>query len=149
MTISRNAPCICGSGKKYKKCCLHKETQGLQNNTAEINIKDKEIKKNASKLRYPIFESDIDSLSNSVVDLIKSKNYDKAKEVCKKLLEEFPDQVDGYERFAAVYEDEGNRLEAIKYYHKTIDFMRKTPGFDEDGINWYLEKVKKLEKDIV
>ena len=22
MTISRNAPCPCGSGKKYKKCCL-------------------------------------------------------------------------------------------------------------------------------
>ncbi len=26
--ISRNAPCPCGSGKKYKKCCL-------QNNEAE------------------------------------------------------------------------------------------------------------------
>lgn len=24
-TISRNASCPCGSGKKYKKCCLHKE----------------------------------------------------------------------------------------------------------------------------
>ena len=23
--ISRNAPCPCGSGKKYKKCCLGKE----------------------------------------------------------------------------------------------------------------------------
>lgn len=21
--IGRNDPCICGSGKKYKKCCLH------------------------------------------------------------------------------------------------------------------------------
>lgn len=25
MTIARNAPCPCGSGKKYKKCCLGKE----------------------------------------------------------------------------------------------------------------------------
>jgi len=25
--ISRNAPCICGSGKKYKKCCLPKEEE--------------------------------------------------------------------------------------------------------------------------
>ena len=23
--ISRNAPCPCGSGKKYKKCCINKE----------------------------------------------------------------------------------------------------------------------------
>lgn len=25
-TIGRNEPCPCGSGKKYKKCCLHKDT---------------------------------------------------------------------------------------------------------------------------
>ncbi len=25
MTIGRNAPCPCGSGKKYKKCCLNKQ----------------------------------------------------------------------------------------------------------------------------
>jgi len=23
--ISRNAPCPCGSGKKYKKCCMDKD----------------------------------------------------------------------------------------------------------------------------
>ena len=23
--IGRNAPCPCGSGKKYKKCCMNKE----------------------------------------------------------------------------------------------------------------------------
>jgi uncharacterized protein YecA (UPF0149 family) len=23
--IGRNDPCPCGSGKKYKKCCIHKE----------------------------------------------------------------------------------------------------------------------------
>lgn len=27
MKISRNAPCPCGSGKKYKKCCLSKGEQ--------------------------------------------------------------------------------------------------------------------------
>lgn len=28
--IGRNAPCYCGSGKKYKKCCLHKEQEILR-----------------------------------------------------------------------------------------------------------------------
>ena len=23
--VGRNEPCICGSGKKFKKCCLNKE----------------------------------------------------------------------------------------------------------------------------
>ncbi len=26
MKIGRNAPCPCGSGKKYKNCCLDKKT---------------------------------------------------------------------------------------------------------------------------
>ena len=25
MSIARNAPCPCGSGKKYKKCCMAKD----------------------------------------------------------------------------------------------------------------------------
>jgi uncharacterized protein YecA (UPF0149 family) len=28
----RNAPCPCGSGKKYKKCCLNKEENDGNNN---------------------------------------------------------------------------------------------------------------------
>ncbi|PIS34833.1 MAG: hypothetical protein COT37_00570 [Parcubacteria group bacterium CG08_land_8_20_14_0_20_43_9] len=26
MKVGRNGPCPCGSGKKYKKCCIAKET---------------------------------------------------------------------------------------------------------------------------
>lgn len=140
MKTGRNDPCLCGSGKKYKKCCLSINNQGVH---------DMGGKMNESNLKYPFFELDIDILSNSVVDLLEIKNYKKAKEVCRELLERFPDQVDGYERFANVYEEEGNTAEAIKYYHKTIDFMRKNPGFDEDSINWSLKKIEELEKSIL
>ena len=27
MTVGRNAPCPCGSGKKYKRCCAAKESR--------------------------------------------------------------------------------------------------------------------------
>lgn len=29
MSIGRNDPCPCGSGKKYKKCCLNRVVQGV------------------------------------------------------------------------------------------------------------------------
>ena len=29
MKIGRNDLCPCGSGKKYKNCCLRKETMGI------------------------------------------------------------------------------------------------------------------------
>ena len=32
----RNDPCPCGSGKKYKKCCLAKDSEGVSNETKTI-----------------------------------------------------------------------------------------------------------------
>jgi hypothetical protein len=35
--INRNDPCYCGSGKKYKQCCLKKDSlRGLKKHTAKI-----------------------------------------------------------------------------------------------------------------
>jgi hypothetical protein len=42
MSIGRNDPCPCGSGKKYKKCCLDGETswrQGIVNSDIEQAVK--------------------------------------------------------------------------------------------------------------
>ncbi|MDP6373446.1 MAG: SEC-C metal-binding domain-containing protein, partial [Vicinamibacterales bacterium] len=35
MSVERNAPCPCGSGKKYKKCCLSKDS-GMSSRTAMV-----------------------------------------------------------------------------------------------------------------
>lgn len=42
MLIGRNGHCPCGSGKKYKKCCLDSETtwrQGIENSDIEQEVK--------------------------------------------------------------------------------------------------------------
>jgi hypothetical protein len=37
ISIGRNDPCHCGSGKKYKKCCLEKdETARARENAAQV-----------------------------------------------------------------------------------------------------------------
>ena len=33
----RNEPCPCGSGKKYKKCCLEKDQSAAQNTAAGVS----------------------------------------------------------------------------------------------------------------
>ncbi|MDM8536929.1 SEC-C metal-binding domain-containing protein [Desulfobacterales bacterium HSG17] len=135
--ISRNAPCSCGSGKKYKKCCLLREE-------AEALEQRKIMKQNMGKVY--IEEDDLDDISNSVIDLINSGKFDEAEAVCNELMQQFPDQIDGIDRLAMVYEARGENEKAIEYYLKAVDFMRTNPGFDEDGINWTLEKVKKLQE---
>jgi len=40
MNAGRNDPCPCGSGKKYKKCCLAKDRKGLSENRIEPPPRD-------------------------------------------------------------------------------------------------------------
>ena len=126
--IGRNAPCPCGSGKKYKKCCLKKEQ--------------------AVTMPQPNFESyvdELDDLSNSVLDLIQDGKLDEAENVCQKLLRQYPDQVDGLDRLAMVYEAQGNNKKAAEYFRKTAQFMKSNPGFDKEAIEWALREADRVE----
>lgn len=87
----------------------------------------------------------LDELSNSVLDLVRSGQLSKAEEVCQLLLTRYPDQVDGLDRLAMVYEAKGDREKAAEYYRKAADFMRTHPGFDEEGIAWMLSEAKRVE----
>lgn len=127
--IPRNEPCPCGSGKKYKKCCL-----------------------NSSKL--PIggtpFYSDLDNLSNQVTDLIRQKKFAEAEAVCRKLLEQFPDQIDGLHRYAELFEAQEKNQEAAEYYRKTVEFAEQAGGFGKESVELFRKKAEQLtvaEKD--
>lgn len=129
--IGRNAPCPCGSGKKYKRCCLsHKKGKG---------------RARPSDVRFiPVF-TDLDKLSNSVMDLIEENRLDEAEAVSRKLLAEYPDQIDGLERLAQVHEARGEIGKAVAYYHKAADFAKSKPGFDQQSVNMYLEFADKAQ----
>jgi hypothetical protein len=134
--ISRNSPCPCGSGKKYKKCCLLRME-------AETLEKRKILEKNPGKALVEY--DDLDDLSNSVLDLIDEKKFEEAESVCNELTRRYPDQIDGIERMAMVYEARGENQKAAEYYMKTAEYMRSNPGFDKEGISWAIDKAKQLK----
>ena len=97
--ISRNAPCHCGSGKKYKKCCLAKDNEQRREGNRSLSNGMKHITSEVKAL---------DDLSNSVLDLIDARKLDEAENVCRVLLEQYPEQVDWIERSAMLYEVRGD-----------------------------------------
>jgi uncharacterized protein YecA (UPF0149 family) len=112
----RNAPCPCGSGKKYKLCCLERE---------------KETPIGSAPPKPMMFEDDIDRDSNRVVRLLREGRIEEAEKAAKLVLEKYPDMPDGLERTAAVLEAKGERKAAAEYYARAAEkYMENDP---EDG----------------
>ena len=130
--IGRNAQCPCGSGKKHKKCCL--PLQERSSSQKNISYSEADI-------------DDLDMLSNSVADLIHEDKLDAADKVCHELLSRYPGQIDGIDRSAEVYEARGDKKKAAEYFRKAAFFAQNNPGFDQEGIDWYLSKAKQLESE--
>ena len=107
--ISRNAPCPCGSGKKYKRCCLPRAQGSPPKEEAAPSPGPPLVHDEPSDL----FESDLDELSNRAVDLIHAGRFDEAEQACRELMEQHPDQVDGLMRFGMLYRARGDKARGV------------------------------------
>ncbi len=124
--IGRNEPCFCGSGKKYKKCCLP-APQSPEGGT--------------------FIYTDLEDLSNQVWNLIKQKKFVEAEEICQRLLEQYPDQIDGLHRYADLFEAQDKKRKAAEYYRKAADFAKHAEGFDQQSVDFFREKAEELAEN--
>jgi tetratricopeptide (TPR) repeat protein len=132
--IGRNDPCPCGSGKKYKRCCLP------LHETAE-----REGARAAFAVETVDEDDELDRLSNSVPALITAGRVDEAEAVAQDLLRRYPDQVDGLERLAQVLEARGNREKAADYYRQAAAFTLAADGFDPEVTEMFRAKAEELD----
>ena len=152
----RNDPCPCGSGKKYKKCCLPKHeaeerlrAAGQQAEREERAAAHRLSLREARARMLAGVEDDIDQLpaaSNAAAALVRAAKLDEAERAAQDLLERFPDVHDGWDRLGMVYEARGDNKKAADCYRKVIDFIRAHPGdYDEGFDEVFLKLVEKLE----
>ena len=102
----RNDPCPCGSGKKYKKCCLPKD--------------------NAQK-RADLEDEEIGNRTHVVVELVHAGQLDDAEIAARELLTRYPAEPDGWDCLGIVHEARGENREAANCYRKMRDIMRERP----------------------
>jgi len=119
----RNEPCPCGSGKKFKKCCL----QAPEHSTGSTFI-----------------YTDLDKLSNQVPELIRQEKYNEAEEVCQKLLKQYPEQIDGLHRSAELFEAMGDYEKAATFYKQTAKFAEQADGFEKKSVEYFRDKAEQL-----
>jgi len=135
----RNEPCHCGSGKKYKQCCLRKDEEAENARLAATprrpRIPDEIAAALADAPPFPAYdnEDELTIASNAAVDLIDAGKLDEAERAARDLLVRFPEVHDGWDRLGMVYEARGDNRQAAECYRKVVDFIRAHPEQYEPG----------------
>lgn len=147
----RNDPCPCGSGKKYKHCCLEQDraTELAPIIAQRVALQAQAANQAAQREQdlAALQESQaLDEASNAVVDLVHAGRLDEAEQGARELLARYPEVHDGYDRLGMVHEARGQFREAIDCYRKVIEFTRADPeNYDVGFVDIFLKLIDKLE----
>ena len=157
----RNDPCPCGSGKKYKHCCLETDRAAefvpaiaqcvaLQAQKANQAAPRKDDQAEMLESQTTLQEAQaLDAASNAVVDLVHAGRLDEAEQAARELLVRYPEVHDGYDRLGMVHEARGQFREAADCYRKVIEFTRANPeDYDAGFVDSFLELIVKLEASV-
>lgn len=96
-----------------------------------------------------IEDDGLDDLSNSVIDLVEARRFDDAMAACRRLLEDFPDVVDGFDRAGFVFAAMGNHARAADFYRLALEFVThpdRIDGYDRENIESYKEQLQTQER---
>ena len=147
----RNQPCPCGSGKKFKQCCLRKEEEAEHKAMAALNQARQEgrggsysdLVKTVDQLAAD-YEEDVAlaEASNAAVKLVRAGKLDEAEQAARDLLVRFPEVHDGYDRLGMVYEARGDNKQAAHYYRQALEFIRQHPDqYNDAGLEAVFQRL--------
>jgi Predicted metal-binding protein related to the C-terminal domain of SecA len=159
----RNDPCPCGSGNKYKKCCLAKEEAVAREQLAKADAKRaeraaahtqhlREVKAAIAASLSGAEDADEDELtiaSNAAAELVRAGKLDEAEQAARDLLVRFPEVHDGYDRLGMVHEARGENRQAADCYRKVIEFIREHPDDYDPGFeDMFTKLVNRLDQPV-
>ena len=116
--VGRNHPCPCGSGKKYKHCCLSRDEAAAAADREQKHRIAMSVDAPRASWR-PIVDdrgARLDEMSNGAVDLIHVGKLDEAEQLCDRLLDDFPDLPDGHMRLGQLFRARGGRKRPPSIY---------------------------------
>jgi tetratricopeptide (TPR) repeat protein len=144
--VGRNHPCPCGSGKKYKHCCLEKDRAAEHALAATTPAKtSRSIPETPLGLYFDDDEDELTPASNAVLDLVEAGKLDEAEQAARDLLQRFPEVHDGYDRLALIYEARGDHKQAADYYRRAMDVLREDPGHNPEMVDLFRNRADKLD----
>jgi soluble cytochrome b562 len=137
--IGRNDLCPCGSGKKYKKCCMASDEAAAR--AARPAQPAAVAARRPSLADYFQGHDELTEASNAVVDMVQAGNLDAAEQAAHDLLARFPEVHDGYDRLGMVCEARGDHRQAADYYRRAINVIRNHPDNYDPAFEGVFQKI--------
>ena len=125
--VGRNQPCPCGSGKKYKQCCLDADEAARV-----AALPAQPTARAVGKPRFGNYDAidPLDRLSNGAVDLINAGRLEEAERMCQQLLVEFPEVPDGHMRLGLLHRRRGDNHKAAEHLRLAAAMARSDDNID-------------------
>lgn len=112
--MERNASCCCGSGKKYKKCCLqeHQKERALS-------------QLNSSKVPEFIvhYRPEVEEACDKALAMLERGDIDRAKKIAKDLISKYPDDHNVMFMQGVFFMQENAPDEAIASFEKAVEIF--------------------------
>ncbi len=126
--VGRNEPCPCGSGKKFKRCCVEQaEVESrISRLTAErdrLVAQRESAERELAALAEEAELTELELRTESVLELIEAGRVAEAETTAQQLLLEFPEDTVVIERLAQVYEAKGESYSAAEQYRRGVALM--------------------------
>jgi len=147
--VGRNEPCPCGSGKKYKRCCLGKfKAAGQNNNTAEAQSR-KATQKEQDKLIKCI---------EKAFGLLSSRKYAEAIHFASRLIRQYPNEDRLHDITATSYLYAGDCKKAIEICRQRLYVAESEKSYfikhrryrdaeiDKPALSYYYPPITWLQK---
>ena len=141
--IGRNDSCPCGSGKKYKRCCLAASNSKLDPASSIAVLAD------------PLGADDdlcdccidaINERADRALDLILEGRVDDGEAMAHDLMRDFPGELEGIDLLSMVSEARGQLAKAADLLRRAIDIARVHPGHDAETRMLMHQRLKGLEQ---
>lgn len=151
----RNDHCPCGSGKKYKKCCLAKDEAAEREAAAVVraarDVQQAEKRQGLREVREaiiaglaghaPDISDELAHASNAALRLFHEDRLDETEAAARELMARFPDMPDGWEYLGLVHEKRDERRAAADCYRRALELVRRHPEDYEPAFEQQFEEL--------
>jgi len=125
--VGRNDLCPCGSGKKYKKCCMVKDEERIAEDTSTAPSDE-----SSERHLQPARAAEIENLFHRALNHLDGKEYDKAARAFRSVLRLDPEHYKALTGLGRCLMELGMRAEARKCFQKALDIK---PDYAQARLN--------------